>query len=305
MADAAIVAIGEGLYELGLNETGGPLREGFGGDAANTAVMAARMGAPARLVGRVGDDVLGRRLLAFWRSCDVDVDDVVVDASRPTGIYVNRRGVDGMHRFDYHRAGSAGSSITPADVARVRTDDVAFTHFSGIGLAVSETHARSCSALVRRSRATGVRISFSANVRPRLAPDLDVLRDAAAAADVVFLSTDDAAMLYGTVDGAVAELQQTAGELIVTDGIRGATLHAEERTVAVHPPTVVVVDAAGAGDAVAGAYLAARARGEEPSAALMKGVVAGALSCRAFGCAASYPASADVLVGCETTGCVV
>ena len=302
MSDGSILTVGEGLFELGLDDDGGPLREGFGGDAANTAVMAARMGAPARLVGRVGDDTLGHRLLAFWRSCDVGVDDVVVDPSRPTGIYVNRRGVDGAHRFDYHRAGSAGSVIGPTDVEHVRTDGIAFVHFTGIGLAVSESSAQACAALAQRARATGSRISFSANVRPRLAPDLDALRHAAAAADVVFLSVDDATLVYGSVENAVAELSRTVAELVVTDGDRGATLHTGGDAIALHAPEVAFVDAAGAGDAVAGAYLAARARGDEPAVALAQGIVAGALSCRAFGCASSYPTSADVLVGCMAMG---
>ncbi len=297
-----ILTIGEGLYELGLDDEGGPPREGFGGDAANTAVMAARMEIPARIVGRIGDDAVGRRLLAFWRSCGVGVDGVVVDPGHPTGIYVNRRGADGLHRLDYHRSGSAGCSIEPADVMRVQTEDAAFTHFTGVGLSVSASSAQACAALVRRTRATGGRISFSANVRPRLAPDLSVLRQAAAAADVVFVSAEDAALLYGRLDAAVAELASTADELIVTDGERGATLYAHGKSTSTRPPTVDVVDAAGAGDAVAGAYLAARVSGLDEVAALEQGVVAGALSCRAFGCAASYPTRADVRAGAPTSG---
>lgn len=289
MPDRAILAIGEGLYELGLD--GDTIRQGFGGDAANTAVMAARMGAPAGIVGRVGDDELGRRLLAFWASCGLDTGDVVVDEARFTGIYVNRRGADGAHRFDYHRAGSAGSAVCVEDVERVRMDDVAFVHFSGIGLSVSETSAAACEALTRRAPG---RVSFAANVRPQLAPDIDRLRAAAQAADVVFLSADDAALLYESLEHAVATLSH--GELVVTDRERGATAYADGESVTVKPPEVEVVDSAGAGDALAGAYLAARAAGEDPRAALTDGVIAGALSCRADGCAAGYPTRAEVLV---------
>jgi 2-dehydro-3-deoxygluconokinase len=287
MSEAAILAIGEGLYELGLD--GDTVREGYGGDAANTTVMAARMGASARLVGRVGDDELGRRLMRFWASCGVDVADVRVDSERFTGIYVNRRGSDGARRFDYHRAGSAGSAVSVQDVERVRTDGVAFVHFTGIGLSVSETSAAACVALARRAPG---RVSFAANVRPRLAPRHDRLRAAAAAADVVFLSADDAALLYDSVERAVAALSHA--ELVVTDGEHGATVHVDGESIAARAPQVDVVDSAGAGDALAGAYLATRARGEDPRNALAHGVTAGALSCRAVGCAASYPTGADV-----------
>ena len=68
-----IGTIGEGLYELGVDEGNldGPPRQGFGGDVANTAVMAAKLG-KARLCARVGDDALGRLLLDFWRASGVD-----------------------------------------------------------------------------------------------------------------------------------------------------------------------------------------------------------------------------------------
>ena len=59
-------------------------------------------------------------------------------------------------------------------------------------------------------------------------------------------------------------------------------------------PSVEAVDAAGAGDALAGAYLAARLRGLDPAEALRRGVAAAALSCRGFGCALSYPPAAEV-----------
>ncbi|MFL5962259.1 MAG: sugar kinase [Gaiellaceae bacterium] len=297
-----IVTLGEGLYELGLDDAGGELREGFGGDAANTAVMAATMGARTQLVGRVGDDAVGRRLLAFWKLRGVGTTYLTLDPSRATGIYVNRRGDDGHHRFDYHRTGSAGSALNEADVERVSLDDVACVHFTGIGIAVSPSSAGACAALVKRARGAGGRISFALNVRPRLAPSLTVLRDAAAAADVVFASTEDAALVYGNLDAAVDALAKTAQELVVTDGSHGATLYSRSGTVHHSPPTVDVVDAAGAGDALAGAYLAARVRGESEAMALLEGVVAGALSCRSFGCAASYPSKADVHAGCTTTG---
>lgn len=297
-----IVTLGEGLYELGLDDAGGGLREGFGGDAANTAVMAAAMGARTQFVGRLGDDAVGRRLFDFWKLCGVGTEHVTFDPARATGIYVNRRGDDGHHRFDYHRTGSAGSSLNEADVELVPLEDVACVHFTGIGIAVSATSARACSAFIKRARDAGVRISFALNVRPRLAPSLTVLREAAAGADIVFASGEDAALVYGNLERAVDSLAESAQELVVTDGSHGATVYTQNGTVHHSPPAVDVVDAAGAGDALAGAYLAARVRGESEATALLEGVVAGALSCRFFGCAVSYPSKADVHAGCATTG---
>ena len=54
-------------------------------------------------------------------------------------------------------------------------------------------------------------------------------------------------------------------------------------------PTAPVVNAAGAGDAFAGAYLARRLAGQPPATALAWAVAASAHSVTRRGCASSYP----------------
>ena len=83
-------------------------------------------------------------------------------------------------------------------------------------------------------------------------------------------------------------------ELVVTLGADGAAIAAGSEVLTIRAPAVDAVDAAGAGDALAGAYLAARIRGLDPEPALRRGVAAAALSCRAFGCALSYPDGAEI-----------
>jgi 2-dehydro-3-deoxygluconokinase len=295
-----LVCIGEGLYELGLDERGsldeaaaGP-REGFGGDAANTAVMAAALGAPSRLIGRVGDDALGRRLVAFWRQSGVDVSTVVVDAGAPTGIYVNAVDAGGAHSFDYHRSGSAGSRLSSADLTAGSLAGCALAHYTGVSLSISATAVEACLELARRARAAGARVSFAANVRTRLSPRLDLLRVAASTADIVFCSEEDARLLYGSVDAAVDQLTGRVDELVLTRGSANASVYANGIEAGAVPPVVAAVDAAGAGDALAGAYLSARLRGDSVERALQVGVTAAALSCRSHGCGLSYPSAAGV-----------
>ena len=287
-------AVGEGLFEIGLDEgDAGPLRRGYGGDVANVCVMATRAGLPARLCSRVGDDALGRALLAFWRAAGVDVEHVEVDDGGPTGIYVNERTRSGTHRFDYHRRGSAGSRLAPDDVTPGFLEGIAALHTSGISLAVA---AHAVAAAVERARAAGALVSFAVNHRPALGGDPDAVLAAARAADVVFVSTEEAELLLGTAD--LDEISTALGsgpqEVVVTAGAQGARVAAGAAAVAVRAPAVDAVDAAGAGDALAGAYLAGRLGGLDPGAALRRGVAAAALSCRAFGCALSYPAATEV-----------
>ncbi len=57
-----------------------------GGKGANQAVAAARMGAPVRMAGRVGDDQFGSELLRFLRSEKINTDNVQALPGVPTGL---------------------------------------------------------------------------------------------------------------------------------------------------------------------------------------------------------------------------
>jgi 2-dehydro-3-deoxygluconokinase len=287
-------AVGEGLFEIGLDKGDtGPLRRGYGGDVANVCVMAARAGIGARLAARVGADALGRALLAFWGAEGVDVGHVQIEADAPTGIYVNERTPGSAHRFDYHRRGSAGSLLAPEDIAPAFISGLAVLHTSGISLAVV---GAATAAAAERARAAGALISFAVNHRPNLDGDPEAVLAAARGADVVFISAEDAELLLET--SAIEEVREALGhdpsELVVTLGANGAAIAAGSEVLTIRAPAVDAVDAAGAGDALAGAYLAARIRGLDPEPALRRGVAAAALSCRAFGCALSYPAGAEI-----------
>lgn len=278
--------VGEGLVELGLETQ--PDRSvvlGYGGDAANTAVMAARLGCPTRIGGRVGDDALGSRLLTFWRSEGIDVSHVVVDPTAPTGIYANERGSEGLHRFDYHRRDSAGSRLASNDLGPGFYAGLTAVHVTGITLAVSSSSEAAAFSAIDEARRVGALVSLAVNHRPALGGSKDRLLEAAGRADIVFASAEEA-----TEIGV-----PNARELVLTRGGAGAAVRTGGRETAVAGFGVApTVDAAGAGDALAGAYLARRLAGDAPESALRVGVVAAGLSCRARGCALSYPSATEV-----------
>jgi 2-dehydro-3-deoxygluconokinase len=292
-----IGTVGEGLYELGVDEGAvhGPVRHGFGGDAANTAVMAARLGAPARVCGRVGGDALGRLLLAFWERCRVDTRWVTVDEA-PTGIYVNERLLGGGSRFHYHRRGSAGSRLSPADVTEGFLDGLAALHYTGVTLAISSSAGEAARTAARRARERNVLVSFAVNHRPALGGDPREAAAAARSADVVFVSLEEAATVLGASSPEEVSRALGAGpaEVVVTLGEGGAVAFAGSARADVAAPAIDVVDASGAGDALAAVYLMSRLAGAAPERALERAVATASLSCRAYGAALSYPDAAAV-----------
>ena len=289
-----LVCLGEGLYELGLDQDDDEPVAGYGGDVANVAVMAARLGAYVRLGGRVGDDPLGRRLLAFWRQVGIETDHVIVDQQRPTGLYVNELGPDG-HRFTYLRRASAGSALCPADVDDALLAGVQALHFSGITLAVSASSAEAAAYAARSVRARGSLVSMAVNHRPALGGRPEQIAEAARSADVVFVSDEESTAVFGAEDPVALAAALAGAEVVVTHGAAGATwLRAGADAIRVPAPAVEAVDAAGAGDALAGAYLAMRLSGADPGRSLAVGVAAAALSCRRRGCGRGYPTLAEV-----------
>ncbi|SDJ22756.1 PfkB family carbohydrate kinase [Nonomuraea jiangxiensis] len=293
-----LVAVGEGLLEVGVRDDlpSDYLGRGFGGDVANVAVMAARMGTRARLLTRLGADTPGRLLLDFWRRAHLDVDRVTVDSSAPTGMYVNAVR-HGGHSFGYYRSGSAATRLSPADVDRGLLDDAGALHVSGISLAISSSAALAAERAAELARDRGVTVTFCVNHRLMLRPDTERNLAFARAADIVILSSEDALAMLDTdhPDRIRSALGEGPQEIVLTDGAAGAVVLTGGEIHRVVAPQVVVVDTAGAGDALAGAYLAGRLAGTAPPDALELAVIAGALSCRWPGCARSYPSAEEVV----------
>lgn len=285
----ALGAVGEGLIELAVGtgaEPAGTL--GFGGDAANVCVMAARLGVPARLAGRVGDDALGTRLLDFWEGQGVALDWLARDGEAATGLYVNEPDGSGGHRFTYWRAGSAGSRLLPEDLDAGFFDGLGVLVVTGISLAVSASSAAAVQRAVMLARGAGAQVCCVLNHRPALGGDAGALARLAAAADILIASAEDAQAVFGT--SGPAELAGLGpAELVLTNGPEPALVVTHGEAVLQPVPSVTQRNAAGAGDALAGAYLAARLRGRAVADALGWGVAAASLSVQRNGCASSYP----------------
>ncbi len=293
-----IATLGEGLLEVGIEGgTGdGVLGRGFGGDAANVAVMVARMGARSRLITRVGDDAVGRLLVDYWRDQGVDVASVAVDPSSPTGIYTNATDGAGAHSFGYYRSGSAATGLAASDVEAGLSGPVQMLHTTGITLAISPAADEAVRLAIANARARDIAVSFDFNFRRQLRPDPARILETARRADVVFLADDEAEALIGSSvpEDVLLALGSVPGEVLVTQGAREGALYTAGRSYRLSPPKVEVVNAAGAGDAFAGAYLAARLASVEPAEALAMAVAAASLSCTRSGCARGYP-SADAV----------
>lgn len=303
---AGVLTIGEGIGVLRTQGIGTlalerELTVSTGGAEGNVAIGLARLGVPVMWLGRVGDDGLGARVVRELRAEGVSVI-APVDPDAPTGLMLKETPSAGRTAVTYHRAGSAGSRLSPDDLEAVDFDAVALLHVTGITPALSAS-ARTCiDVAIDRARAAGAAVSFDVNHRSRLwtaDEAVEVYRDIARRSDILFAGADEAAMLTGLPDGdapalAAAIAALGPAEVVIKLGERGAMTLLDDRVTSRAAVTVAVVDTVGAGDAFVAGYLAERLHGVSVESRLELGVRTGAAACAHPGDWEGFPTRRDL-----------
>jgi 2-dehydro-3-deoxygluconokinase len=245
-----------------------------GGAESTVGLYLTELGHRVRWASRVGDDPLGRRLLAELRRYGLDTSLVRRDPQAPTGVYFKDPGPR-QTTVHYYRAGSAASRMSAADAEAFLPPGTHLVHLSGITPALSDSCRQLVEALLTRARAHGTLVSFDVNHRPALWPAAEaapVLLDLARRADLVFVGRDEAQALWGTA--APEQVRALVGghnRLVVKDGATGATEFDGPRSCFVPADAVPVVEVVGAGDAFAAGVIAGLLDGAPPARRLRRG----------------------------------
>jgi 2-dehydro-3-deoxygluconokinase len=294
-----IVCLGEPMIEFNRQPPGRDGRvhwlEGHGGDTSNCAIAAARQGASAGYVTAIGMDPFGDALMALWSAEKVDASAVIRRKDAPTGIYFVTRKEGGGHEFTYFRAGSAASRMTtseiPADyIARAKVFEA-----SAISQAISADCNEAVLHAMALAKGRGVTVAYDTNLRVRLWPlekARPAVEEACRRADVVFASDEEAATLWGREEAdAVADAVLAFGPetVIVKRGGKGVLVATRARREHIAGHAVKAVDATGAGDTFAGAFLARRLVGDDRFAAARYANAAAALKTEGYGAVAPIP----------------
>ncbi|MFI1992129.1 sugar kinase [Actinoplanes sp. NPDC020271] len=250
-----------------------------GGAETNVAIGVARLGGPAAWLGRLGPDSAGSLITGRLRASGVRVLAVPDDA--PTGLMIRyRRSAQFIHA-DYHRAGSAGSRLTPADLPLTEVQSAGVLHVTGITPALGDTARATVFAAIEAARAAGVPVSLDVNYRAKLWSRLDaapVLRDLASRSDIVFAGPDEAAIFVDGEDPLEGLAELGPAEVILKDGARGCVALIDGTHYTVPALPVTAIDPVGAGDAFVAGYLADRLTAAPPSRRLQTAIAAGAFA---------------------------
>lgn len=255
--------------------------EAAGGVVANAAVACARAGGSATFLGQLGEDGAGRMVAASLREAGVDVAAGVAPAGTCRVVILIEP--HGEKRLLLYPGGSMYPARSLAE--RQKLDGFGWMH-----TAVYDIDA--AALLAGRCRAAG--IPWSVDLEPATIPDdVDAIRPFVGGAEVVFVNARAATRLGQPVERLRA---LGARSIVLTRGPDGAVLVAADGETTTAPALPIrAVDTTGAGDCLAGWFVAGRLEGLPASEALRRAVVAATLSCARPGGQASYPTRAEVV----------
>jgi sugar/nucleoside kinase (ribokinase family) len=260
------------------------------GGSFNTMVAAVRQGLPTAYAGAHGTGVFGDRVRGDLAAAGIDVL-LAPTPALDTGYDIAL--IDSGGERTFVTVFGAEASLTAEALSGVRPGDHDLVHVSGYGL-LERTNAAVVSGWLGTVPSTTTVLLDPGPLAADI-PDA-VWRLVTARADWLSCNEREATMLTGEAD-AVAAIRalaaSTGGGILVRLGPLGCLLgrHGEVTRVPGFP--VAAVDTNGAGDAHAGAFLAAIAAGEHPEAAVRRANACAALAVTRPG-PATAPTAAEV-----------
>lgn len=288
---AELLAMGEALIQFNALSRG-PLRhvtlfeKHVAGAEANVAVCVSRLGRSSAFIGRVGDDEFGRNIEAWLRAERVETKWLKTDPGAPTGIYFVQRGypIPSRSTMFYYRRGSAGSRLSPEDVEEEAFRDARILHFTGITPALSQSAKEACLKALQLAEKNGVQVSIDTNIRPVLWPSLEeaarVLMPMIEKANILFTDPTDSEILVGESEPEkIMEVFRGLGieTVVVKLGERGAVASSGSEKARAEAVQVSVEDPIGAGDGLAGTFLACQLAGRNLFESLRRATLVGSL----------------------------
>ena len=281
-----------------------------GGAPANVAVAAAKLGAKAAFVGRLGDDLFGEFILRALEAVGVETSAVLRQPppTRTTLAFVEVS-EDGDREFTFYRSVPAADELlSPEDIKRETLSGSSFVNFGSIPL-IKDPVRSATQRFAQLVREMGIPVAFDVNLREHLWESIEAARrtidPVLDLSTVVKLSDDELSQVLGTEDveeGAKNLLDRGVPLVLISMGGEGA-FYATRGFDGNLPRFEIdkVVDATGAGDAFLAATLAHLS--ESPGwlsneavvlEAVRRGTAAGALACTDYGAMRALPTGEEL-----------
>ena len=240
-----------------------------------------RLGTPAAIISRVGDDDFGRLNLDRLITDGGDVSGIEVARGEATGSAFVRYRPDGSRAFVYNIAHSATGKLTLTPDAEALMESCDHIHVMGTALSAPGLSQVAREA-VARITARGGTLSFDPNLRPEIldTPGLREALDEVLAQTNLFLPSGEEIYLFTEADDEAAAIKELldrgVGDIVIKRGNQGASHFNRAGRSDAAPLSTDEVDPTGAGDCFGGAFVSFWLAGASPETALRFANAAGA-----------------------------
>ncbi len=256
-----------------------------GGCAANTAIVLGRLGVPATVVGRVGDDLFGEMVERYLGDRGIDTSGVLRTPGEGTSKTVALSVVGDDRRF-FHTFGANGS-LTAEDIPRDALAEAEVVYVGGY-LVLPALRQGELAESFRHAREHGTKIVLDVVV-PTDHEDLslDDVRELLPLADFFLPNEDEARSLTGATDPreqAERIVDAGARTVVVKRGASGAFVRSGDDVLEVLAPPIEAIEPSGAGDAFAAGLVVGLLEGWTLERCVRYASVLGASACTALGC---------------------
>ncbi len=255
-----------------------------GGGAVNTAACLGRIGAPARIVGRVGHDLFGDFVVADLERRSIDPSWVMRSQTHPTSttFVLNVKGHD---RRYIHTIGANGDLVAEDVVPAL--DDAAVLYVGGY-LALPGFDAASLASLFRLAQQRSIATILDVMIPGGSRQPLDGIREALPYADMFLPNQDEARALTGEESprrqaALLADLAPRC-TVVITRGNNGLLARRGRQTWEAGAYEMETVDESCAGDAFAAGLITGLMERWPFETSLRFASALGASCTRALGC---------------------
>ncbi|PZO83704.1 MAG: ribokinase [Micavibrio aeruginosavorus] len=262
-----------------------------GGKGANQALACARSGAKTAIVGKIGDDAAGQKILGNLRRNEVMTSGAGISDDLPTG----------MAFVMTDKSGENQIIVASGANAEVKSEQVPneILNANAIVLMQMEVPVAETLELAHRAKKQGARVIL--NLAPAAAIPVAALQDI----DYVVVNEGEAEVLAEAIgaarggnplETARAIALKGGTNCIVTLGAKGAAVLLKEGGGFYVPAMALenVVDTTGAGDCFCGTLAASLYAKQDIASALRRASVAGSLACTKNGAQDSFPFSDEI-----------